>query len=301
MTNERNPAGKPLRRILGLCLAGLLLAGLAAALIRPARPPRTAYRAEPFQGVTYERQAREAPRPLVIHVVTIDLAAEGIEFLVTPGDPASGLDLYARTTTDFVAEYGLQIAANAAYFEPFSAGTPLTYKPKSGDPVNVKGLAISDSATYSDDYADYPVLCLQGRQVEIRDDGCPAGTEQAVAGEPIFVRSSAAVALPKHPYYDDVHPRTAVALDAQGQRMWLIVVDGRQRNYSQGVSLAELAEITLGLGADTALNLDGGGSTTLVMAGASGPELLNAPIHTRIHMRERPVGNHLGVYALPAE
>jgi hypothetical protein len=66
-------------------------------------------------------------------------------------------------------------------------------------------------------------------------------------------------------------------------------------------ALAVLAEIALALGADTALNLDGGGSTTLVMAGESGPQLLNAPIHTRIHMRERPVGNHLGVYALPAD
>jgi hypothetical protein len=88
-------------------------------------------------------------------------------------------------------------------------------------------------------------------------------------------------------------------VDARGETLWLIVVDGRQRNYSAGVTLVELVDIILELGADAALNLDGGGSTTLVMEGTRGAVLLNSPIHTRIPMRQRPVGNHLGVYALP--
>jgi exopolysaccharide biosynthesis protein len=98
---------------------------------------------------------------------------------------------------------------------------------------------------------------------------------------------------------DDLHPRTAAAVDETGTKLWLVVVDGRQPGYSEGVTLAELAELMVALGAETGLNLDGGGSTTLVMAGPFGPKTLNAPIHTRLPMRQRPIANHLGVYALP--
>jgi len=55
------------------------------------------------------------------------------------------------------------------------------------------------------------------------------------------------------------------------------------------------------LGAVTALNLDGGGSSTMVISTPAGARVLNAPIHTRIPMRQRPVGNHLGLYAPPLE
>jgi exopolysaccharide biosynthesis protein len=67
------------------------------------------------------------------------------------------------------------------------------------------------------------------------------------------------------------------------------------------VTLAELAEIVIGYGGDTALNLDGGGSTTLVVEGKSGkPVRLNSSIDNRIPGRERPVANHLGIYGAPS-
>jgi exopolysaccharide biosynthesis protein len=60
-----------------------------------------------------------------------------------------------------------------------------------------------------------------------------------------------------------------------------VVVDGRQPNYSEGVSLVELAEILRHHGAYTALNLDGGGSSALVVAGPHGnPQVLNARSRT---------------------
>ena len=46
----------------------------------------------------------------------------------------------------------------------------------------------------------------------------------------------------------------------------LVVVDGRRRGYSDGMTLRELADLMRGLGARDAINLDGGGSTTLVYA-----------------------------------
>lgn len=126
----------------------------------------------------------------------------------------------------------------------------------------------------------------------------PGGARQAlfdmIAGNTVFLRQGVA----ELPANDDRHPRTAVALDRAGRTLLLIVVDGRQPNYSEGVTLAELAAIVIEYGGDTALNLDGGGSSTMVMEGESGePLVLSSPIDNRIPGRERPVANHLGIYA----
>jgi exopolysaccharide biosynthesis protein len=66
-----------------------------------------------------------------------------------------------------------------------------------------------------------------------------------------------------------------------------------------GASMSELADIMLFYGSFTALNLDGGGSSTLIIEQNGEPQLLNSPIHNYIPYRERPIANHLGVYALP--
>ncbi|MEJ2861052.1 phosphodiester glycosidase family protein [Actinomycetospora flava] len=61
-------------------------------------------------------------------------------------------------------------------------------------------------------------------------------------------------------------PRTAVGIAADGRRLWLVTVDGRQE-ASIGVTLAELARLLLDLGAPVVASLDGGGSTTMVRRG----------------------------------
>ncbi len=72
------------------------------------------------------------------------------------------------------------------------------------------------------------------------------------------------------------HPRSAIGVDASGA-VWLVVVDGRQP-LSRGVRLEELAAILRGLGAVNALNLDGGGSSALVVRPDGGPPVrLNLP------------------------
>lgn len=59
----------------------------------------------------------------------------------------------------------------------------------------------------------------------------------------------------------------------------------------------ELTDLAQALGADSALNLDGGGSVTLAVATPSGAKALNSPIHSKIPMNERPISSHLGFYA----
>ena len=58
-----------------------------------------------------------------------------------------------------------------------------------------------------------------------------------------------------------MHPRTAVGIDRDTGEVLLLVVDGRSV-ASRGYTMVELADLMIGLGADEALNLDGGGSST---------------------------------------
>jgi hypothetical protein len=64
----------------------------------------------------------------------------------------------------------------------------------------------------------------------------------------------------------DRHPRTLIGVDGEGN-IWLVAVDGRNPGVSVGMSFAELQRLCVALGLRDALNLDGGGSTTLVVNG----------------------------------
>ncbi|MBA2355857.1 MAG: phosphodiester glycosidase family protein [Acidobacteria bacterium] len=68
------------------------------------------------------------------------------------------------------------------------------------------------------------------------------------------------------------HPRTVIARDAS-HAIWLVTVDGRQPSRAAGMSFAELHALLARLGAIDALNLDGGGSTTMVANG----QVVNLP------------------------
>jgi exopolysaccharide biosynthesis protein len=81
----------------------------------------------------------------------------------------------------------------------------------------------------------------------------------AISGERVLLRGRKIVVT------DDriLHPRTAVGVDRDSGEILLLAIDGRQ-THSRGYTLVELARMMKRLGADTALNLDGGGSTTMV-------------------------------------
>ena len=68
-------------------------------------------------------------------------------------------------------------------------------------------------------------------------------------------------------FIDMRHPRTVIGVDHDGF-IWLIVVDGRRPDFSVGMSFAELVALCDRLRLRDALNLDGGGSTTMVVKGA---------------------------------
>ena len=73
-------------------------------------------------------------------------------------------------------------------------------------------------------------------------------------------------------FIDVRHPRTLIGLDRQGF-IWLAAIDGRRPDYSLGMTFAELERLSDRLGLTDALNLDGGGSTTMVVKG----QVVNRP------------------------
>ncbi|WP_166427173.1 phosphodiester glycosidase family protein [Nonomuraea mesophila] len=99
----------------------------------------------------------------------------------------------------------------------------------------------------------------------------------AMSGRQLLVADGEPLELPAE--NNTPEPRTAVGFSADGTRMWLVAVDGRQPEFSRGIGLNELARMMADLGAHSALNLDGGGSTTLVARdpGRKDAELVNRP------------------------
>lgn len=120
---------------------------------------------------------------------------------------------------------------------------------------------------------------------------------EAVGGRPTVARDSLVVPQVDSgaaSFSTSRHPRTAAGIAAGGRRLLLVTVDGRQKPYSDGMTLRELANLMLALGARDAINLDGGGSTTMVVKTPAARTLavVNTPSDPT---GERAVGNALAV------
>jgi hypothetical protein len=183
----------------------------------------------------------------------------------------------------------VQLAVNAQFFYP-CPGTRQTEALEPGRLLRPVG----EYSVAGEVVVAQPWL---GNVLYIGPDGAvsfeaPPRIHHAISGRHRLVADGAVTAA------DDgvLAPRVAVGLDASQRRLLVVVVDGRQRGYSEGLTLPELAALLVELGAHDGLELDGGGSAVLVAEGEDGePVVLSSPIHERIPGRERPVANHLGV------
>ena len=144
----------------GTCLVGSVVSIIAAYAWVNLHPQPEPVSQKLFNGVEYTRQVRQSPRPMVIHTVTVDLQQPGIGFLVTPGDPDQELPLKARTTSQFLREFQVQIAINGDGFTPWRSNSIFDYYPHSGDRVDPIGFAASLGTAYSDPTDAEPVLYL---------------------------------------------------------------------------------------------------------------------------------------------
>lgn len=156
-----------------------------------------------------------------------------------------------------------------------------------------RGLTVSDGQpwpqTLKAPAASRDPLLACARTCVIRFDA-PAtpepGWQMAVSGTPWLVRDGQArtaeddascAGLCAH-----THPRTAVGLDATGRQLIVLLAAGR-RGEVKGLTLAQTAQLLRELGAVQAFNLDGGGSSTLLIGGESRlPRPLNEPALRRV-------------------
>jgi exopolysaccharide biosynthesis protein len=86
-------------------------------------------------------------------------------------------------------------------------------------------------------------------------------------------------------------PRTVIGY-TRDRKLVIIVADGRTPQ-SAGLSFREASDLLLELNVETAINLDGGGSTALWIE----DRIVNVPIDQNVPGRERPVANHLCIFA----
>lgn len=116
----------------------------------------------------------------------------------------------------------------------------------------------------------------------------------AVSGWPMLNKGCEPIAtLPGSDHFTRApHPRTAVGLSKNGKTMYFVVADGR-RPTVPGPTLPELAQFMDELGACSAMNLDGGGSSAMWVDGTLDGSIVNQPSDGP----ERKVGNHLAVIA----
>ena len=102
--------------------------------------------------------------------------------------------------------------------------------------------------------------------------------------------------LQKTPFNDNRHPRTCACI-TNDKKLLLITVDGRTAQ-SQGMRLHELRFLSQQLGCKDAINLDGGGSTTLYIENQPDNGVVNYPCDNKLfdHLGERAVSN--GIWLL---
>jgi Phosphodiester glycosidase len=294
----------PWALVMGLLSAPIVLGSLSYLH----RPPQQPQAKRLFQGISYQRTFLTTPRPMMVHIVTLELKTPDLRPFVTPSIAATASvgpsHTLAQTTSSFMKTFGLQLAVNGNFFYPFHEKTPWDYYPHKGDEVSVIGTAISNVQPHNDGKDKMPAICFKAQKAAIHADGfCPAGTSQAIAGNEIFMSQGKLSQQPSQwsRDWEKPYPRTAIGLDRSGTKVWLIVVDGKQPLYSEGATMKDLGAIATNLGIESALNLDGGGSVTLAIATRqrSMPMLLNSPIHAKLPTHERPIANHLGFYADP--
>ena len=275
--------------LMGLCVGGYLLYDRG----RPAPFPM---KQTLYEGVTYRRVVRYFSRPMIAHVLTIDTKKKGIEFLITPPDSDGETPLKARTTSQFLEEFNLQLAINGGGFSPWWSRSPADYYPHVGDLIAPFGFTASNGKVYwttADTEGIPPALFINRRNV-LSFNNKPSRVHNAISGDRmIVIKGKAAPDLDEQ----ELDPRTALGINRNGRYLYLVVVDGRQPLYSEGATFAELAQLLIEQGAYAAMSLDGGGSSTMVMEGDDGrPVILNSPIDHYIPGTERPVGTHLGIY-----
>ncbi|BCW78443.1 phosphodiester glycosidase family protein [Arthrobacter sp. NicSoilC5] len=225
-------------------------------------------------------------------------------------DTPTNLPLHDFTCTDaneivaFTPEYGPTTPAGPGLEAVLDAqGTVTAVNPTRGSAIPAGGQTLQAIGSDVDKLA---ALAVPGKKLKVDTDLLTENgktltttpTTDVVNGGPTLVRNGQLDVTAKRDgmvrtndsnsfFYGWVHkrnPRTFAGVDAQGRTL-LVTADGRQTT-SLGLSLNEEADVAKSLGMVNAMNLDGGGSTTMVEDG----QVMNSPSDAT---GERPIGDAL--------
>ncbi|MFG6414920.1 phosphodiester glycosidase family protein [Roseateles sp. DC23W] len=252
--------------MLRLLLTGWMLALLAGCASPPPPPPDGWQTLAP--GLTHRAWAPWQNSD--VHALRVDLGRVRVT-LSPPGEAGQPLD-------QMPSRRGALASINASFFDR-------EFRPR--------GLTVSDSQPWpallkAPATARDPLLACD-TTCTIRFDA-PAAPESgwrlAVSGTPWLVRDGNARTAADDASCANLcaqtHPRTAVGLDASGRQLIVLLAAGR-RGDLKGLTLAQTAQLMRELGAVQAFNLDGGGSSTLLIGGESRlPRPLNEPALRRV-------------------
>ena len=238
----------------------------------------------------------DAARPLRLWLAKIDLTQPGVGFVLTEPTafegPDAPYDTRCANTLEFAEQRHTQLAINTSAFRPFRGSAGL--------PMDVVGLAAVAGRTYSEPDERFGALYVaQDGRVSLKGPPPPQDALWHVVPGFRMLLDDGRLAVAEdvaRSRFGGVNPRTAVGADRASHTLWVVVADGRQPGVSEGITLVELACLFESLGCWDALNLDGGGSSTLVVQGADGSQrVLNTPVGRGAPGTLRQVANNLGL------
>jgi hypothetical protein len=245
-----------------------------------------------------------------VHVVRVDLTAPGLSFEASGGAKDN---LKLELPTAFLERTRSQVAFNANLFVNCCSYTPP--KPPTPATTGLCGLLVSGGAILSD-WDHQPKAChgyrfrwslvvRNGKASIIQAPTVLPGAEFAVTGSHELLWSGLNMAPPDgQDEFFGPNARTVVGMSRADNMLWVAAVT---RETSKGLTLRQAAQMLQQLGASSAINLDGGGSTSLAVEGGGGKaRLLNVPSDSNASctfpMRggcERFVGASFGIHAQP--
>lgn len=224
---------------------------------------------QPYPGIQLTREVRDNP-PIRLHVAQIDLTNPAVHLkLVRGGADPDGAGPWETTllpTSQIAARGGLAVAVNGSFFAPKESelifGRKVPYYV--GNWARASGLTMNDGQLWS-----FNPICRNWPSLIVADDGrlrigrlvaVPRNARQIVSGRLQIVTGGSNTGDVIRPA-----PITAVGIDAAGKTLTFFVVDGRREDYSIGMTPKEAAAELIRLGCSDALQLDGGGSSTMVL------------------------------------
>ena len=253
---------------------------------------------ELFPGIKHVFLDTKKPRPLKINVLRVDLARKDLRFMTVKKDPDWGkpmpdfptLSIRTRRVTTYkfmrsALDEGKEMlaAVNATPWRPWKF--PYTHKY-----ATKMGLVISDGVKIEEADGRPAFLITDRGDFQIRKITKGEDTSRirlALGGFSIILENG----LVRDDGRKTLAPRTAYGLSRDRQYLFIMTIDGRMEGFSEGVTTGELGGWIRKYGAADALNMDGGGSTTLVVSdGKGGIRKLNKS------RGYRPVATSLGIY-----